>query len=201
MSVVLNIGVSKKVGQPNYSSLEVSCGFDIHADLGLLADEARLEQLIRQLYVRVFHSIEEQLKHRTVPGTYQTPYWNVAGADAVMGSVNPHNNTPMADPISTAMETAAPAPAVQPPPIGVKRDQPPLVSPSFGAWCNEVCRQHSLSLGQLMPWLYRYFMPNGEIVNDNRAMGLAIAGLGLKPEDWKQALEHLIDSLEPEMSA
>jgi hypothetical protein len=52
-----------------------------------------------------------------------------------------------------------------------------------------------------MPWLHQYFCPNQQRTNDNRAMGIEISRLGLTLDDWNKALEHLIESLEPQASA
>lgn len=235
MSVVLKLGAAKKVGQPNYSSLDVSLGLEIESDIGILADEDRLVNLIRQGYIRIFHSIEEQLKTRTIQGTYNTPYTNIASNEAILAENVPAHGMKYADPTATAVATELTA-STQPMPVGnnwnagtfgeaaqVPDPIPgpaPVPSahmmaklqnsgiqvtatpaPSFSSWCRDTCTQYGWSLSQLMPWLHQYFCPNQPRTNDNRAMGIEISRLGLTLVDWNQALEHLIESLEPQASA
>lgn len=235
MSVVLKLGAAKKVGQPNYSSLDVSLGLEIESDIGILADEERLVNLIRQGYIRIFHGIEEQLKTRTVQGTYTPAYSNIASHEAILAENASVKGMNFADPTATALATEnnasvppasvanawnagtfgeaanvpdpVPGPAPMPSPhmmaklqnSGIQAAAAP--APSFSSWCRDTCTQYGWTLSQLMPWLHQYFCPNQQRTNDNRAMGIEISRLGLTLEDWNKALEHLIESLEPQASA
>jgi len=64
---VIKVGIAKKIGMPNYGSFGAECAFDIHLDLGVLADNERFTNTIREAYKKCLDSVEEQI--RGVGGT------------------------------------------------------------------------------------------------------------------------------------
>ncbi len=59
--VVIRVGLTKKIGQPNYGSFGAECSMEIGVDLGIIADPDRYTNLIRTAYQQCRDSIEEQL--------------------------------------------------------------------------------------------------------------------------------------------
>src|SRR4051812_9647144 len=69
MPLTLNVGVSKKIGQPDYSSLGASCHVEVELDAGLLAGEPELfQQRVRQAYAACCQAVNDELaRHQPVP--------------------------------------------------------------------------------------------------------------------------------------
>jgi len=63
MPVKLNIGLSRKVGEPNYGSRGASINLEVELDSGVLQDAAQLRERVRDLYQLARQSIDEEL-HR-----------------------------------------------------------------------------------------------------------------------------------------
>lgn len=61
MSMRLNVGLSKKVGEANYGSRGASVNLDLELDSALVAEPARLQDRIRQLFALVRTSLQEEL--------------------------------------------------------------------------------------------------------------------------------------------
>lgn len=59
---VIKVGIAKKIGMPNYGSFGAECAFDIHLDLGVLADDERFSNTIREAYKKCITSVEEQIQ-------------------------------------------------------------------------------------------------------------------------------------------
>lgn len=59
---VIKVGIAKKIGMPNYGSYGAECAFDIHLDLGVLADNERFTHTIREAYKKCVDSVEEQIR-------------------------------------------------------------------------------------------------------------------------------------------
>lgn len=59
---VIKVGIAKKIGMPNYGSFGAECAFDIHLDLGVLADDERFSNTIREAYKKCIKSVEEQIQ-------------------------------------------------------------------------------------------------------------------------------------------
>lgn len=64
MAVKLNIGVSRKVGQPNYGSRQASLGLEVEVDSGLLATPEALQEKVRLLYRFADEAVEEELSQQ-----------------------------------------------------------------------------------------------------------------------------------------
>ena len=216
MSVKIPLAASKKVGQPNFSSLDVSCGLTIETDLGVLGDEARLVQLIREGYGHIFRSIEEQILLRAVPGTYNSHYTDsprpempFAGhthpepvATSIASTVAPAG--PIVDPVKPlvppweptgtfgqAADVPDPTPGPKPTPSpSMKR---PEVKPSLGLWLKGKVTDYGISLSHLISPMYRHYVPTGTDT-DIRAMGLAIVNVCCDPADWERTLDAILTS-------
>ena len=61
MPLNLNVGLSKKMGEPNYGSRGASVNLELEVDTMLVNRPAELQDRIRQLFLLAQDSIEEQL--------------------------------------------------------------------------------------------------------------------------------------------
>ena len=57
----LNVGLTKKVGEPNYSSKGASVNVELEIDSGIIGEPERLRERIRQLFAIARSSVEEEL--------------------------------------------------------------------------------------------------------------------------------------------
>ncbi len=64
MPLRLNIGLSKKVGLPDYGSLGASANLELELDSGAVGDPERLRQHVRHLFGLAKASVEEELNHQ-----------------------------------------------------------------------------------------------------------------------------------------
>ena len=64
MPLKLNVGLSKKLGLPDYGSLGVSCHLEVEVDSGLLADGKALQERAKQVYAACNQAIEDQLQRQ-----------------------------------------------------------------------------------------------------------------------------------------
>ena len=65
MSVKLNIGLSRKVGEANYGSRGASINLEVELDNGMLNDPAQLRDRVHDLYVLARQSVDEELQRPT----------------------------------------------------------------------------------------------------------------------------------------
>ena len=65
MAVKLNIGVSRKLGQPNYGSRQASIALEVEVDSGLLAAPEALQEKVRLLYRFADQAVEEELNQQS----------------------------------------------------------------------------------------------------------------------------------------
>jgi hypothetical protein len=62
MPLILNVGLSKKVGLPNYGSLGVSCHLEVELDATLLAHDVNgFQQKVKQAYGACHQAVREEL--------------------------------------------------------------------------------------------------------------------------------------------
>ena len=62
MALKLTVGVSKKVGQPNYGSLGAQCQLEYDMDITLLVqDREQFQQRVRQAYQACSQAVDEEL--------------------------------------------------------------------------------------------------------------------------------------------
>ena len=71
MPMKLNVGLSRKVGEPNYGSRGASVNLELELDNSLVEQPERLRDRIRQLYQLAKVSVDEELH-----GTGQQPVGN-----------------------------------------------------------------------------------------------------------------------------
>ena len=98
MPLTLNVGVSKKIGQPDYGSLGASCHVEVELDAGLLCgDSELLQQRVRQAYAACGQAVNDELaRHQhgptqvnSTPGSRSNGHaGNTNGANANGGSSN-----------------------------------------------------------------------------------------------------------------
>jgi len=71
MPLRLNIGLSKKVGLPDFGSLGASANLELELDSGAVSDPDRLRQQVRYLFGLAKASVEEELSQQqaTLPHT------------------------------------------------------------------------------------------------------------------------------------
>ena len=72
MPMKLNVGLSRKVGEPNYGSRGASVNLELELDSSLVEEPERLRDRIRQLYQLAKSSVDEELNgngHRHQEGT------------------------------------------------------------------------------------------------------------------------------------
>lgn len=71
MSVRVNVGCCRKVGEANYGSRGASVNLEVEVDDALMGDPGQLRQRLRQLFVQVREAVTEELKNG--PSTVNAP--------------------------------------------------------------------------------------------------------------------------------
>ena len=61
MPLKLNVGVSKKVGLPEYSSVGATCNLEVELDLGTLDDLEGFHERARDAYVACHQAVNDEL--------------------------------------------------------------------------------------------------------------------------------------------
>ena len=61
MPLRLNVGVSKKVGLPEYSSAGAHCALEVELDAGLLEDLESFHERVRDAYVACHQAVNDEL--------------------------------------------------------------------------------------------------------------------------------------------
>ena len=89
----INVGLSRKVGEPNYGSRGASVHLELEMDSALVGDSDRLRERIRQLFGIVRASLVEELNaaHDLSP----QPRGNARPAASPNGNGNGHSATPL----------------------------------------------------------------------------------------------------------
>ena len=72
MPAKLNIGLSRKVGEANYSSRGASVNLEVELDSGTISDRQLLRRRVRSLYAMARQSVEEELR-RSSDGASNEP--------------------------------------------------------------------------------------------------------------------------------
>ena len=68
MSLKLNLGVSRKVGQPDYGSVGASCNLELELDFGLLErDLDGFHARVRSAYVAAHQAVHDELTRLQAP--------------------------------------------------------------------------------------------------------------------------------------
>ena len=77
MPLILNVGLSKKVGLPNYGSLGVSCNIQVELDSALLqSDLEGFHEKVKRAYAACHQAVNEELHHQqssATPGSGSAP--------------------------------------------------------------------------------------------------------------------------------
>ena len=85
----LNVGLSKKIGLPDYGSRGAAVNLELELESSLVGDPDRLKERIRQLFAMAKASVDEELAAQSPTGN-QANGGNSAGNGK--SSVNGHNN-------------------------------------------------------------------------------------------------------------
>ena len=88
MSVKLNIGLSRKVGEANYGSRGASINLEVELDNGVLNDPGQLRERVHDLYVLARESVDEELQRPADAGPGEFSYANGNGRAHTNGAAN-----------------------------------------------------------------------------------------------------------------
>ena len=69
MSIKINVGISKKIGLPDYGSAGSHCNIEIEADNSVLNDAEQFLQRVQDAYELARQSVEQELAHHR-PGSH-----------------------------------------------------------------------------------------------------------------------------------
>lgn len=69
MPLKLNVGLSRKVGEPNYGSRGASVNLELELDSAIVGEPDRLQERIRQMFHLAKNSIDEELHTPTEPSS------------------------------------------------------------------------------------------------------------------------------------
>jgi hypothetical protein len=96
MSVKLNIGLSRKVGEANYGSRGASINLEVELDNGMLNDPDQLRERVHDLYVLARQSVDEELQRPAEAGPSEFSHGNGngngSGRAATAANCNGHAN-------------------------------------------------------------------------------------------------------------
>ncbi len=88
MSVKLNIGLSRKVGEANYGSRGASINLEVELDNGVLNDPGQLRERVHDLYVLARESVDEELQRPADAGPGEFSHANGNGHGRTNGAAN-----------------------------------------------------------------------------------------------------------------
>ena len=88
MSVKLNIGLSRKVGEANFGSRGASINLEVELDNGVLNDPAQLRDRVSDLYMLARQSVDEELQRPADAGPNEPFHENGNGHARTNGHAN-----------------------------------------------------------------------------------------------------------------
>jgi hypothetical protein len=96
MSLTLNVGVVRKVGLPDYSSMGASCSLELELDAGLLdRDPDAFHARVRAVYAAANRAVQEELdRSRSGPETGSRPLPASPRIPAIEAGGRPPKNRP-----------------------------------------------------------------------------------------------------------
>ena len=93
MSVKLNIGLSRKVGEANYGSRGASINLEVELDNGVLNDPGQLRERVHDLYVLARESVDEELQRPADAGPGEPSHANGNGHGRTNGVANSNGHS------------------------------------------------------------------------------------------------------------
>lgn len=88
MPLKLNVGLSRKVGEPNFGSRGASVNLELELDSAIVGEPDRLQERIRQMFLLAKQSIDEELHTPTEP---PGPQGNNSNNNQARHSAAPNN--------------------------------------------------------------------------------------------------------------
>lgn len=88
MSVKLNIGLSRKVGEASFGSRGASINLEVELDNGVLNDPGQLRDRVQDLYVLARQSVDEELQRPAEPGLSEPSQTNGNGHGRISHAAN-----------------------------------------------------------------------------------------------------------------
>lgn len=111
MPLKLNLGLSRKVGEPNYGSRGASVNLEVEVDSTLIGEPAKFQERIHQLFGLVRTSLTEELNGNGKSNGH-TANGNDTGASENGHSAPSNGHCEMATPDKPRMATAAQVKAI-----------------------------------------------------------------------------------------
>lgn len=100
MPLTLNVGISKKVGLPDFGSVGATCNVSVELDAALLSREPdAFQQHVRRAYAACSQAVNDELARQTTPGASGPP-GNASPAPAVAANGNGTAGSTQAKPAS-----------------------------------------------------------------------------------------------------
>ena len=88
MSVKLNIGLSRKVGEASFGSRGASINLEVELDNGVLNDPGQLRDRVQDLYVLARQSVDEELQRPAEAGPSEPSQTNGNGHGRISPTAN-----------------------------------------------------------------------------------------------------------------
>jgi hypothetical protein len=88
MSVKLNIGLSRKVGEASFGSRGASINLEVELDNGVLNDPGQLRDRVQDLYLLARQSVDEELQRPAEAGPSEPSHTNGNGHGRISHAAN-----------------------------------------------------------------------------------------------------------------
>lgn len=92
----LSIGLSKKVGLPDYGSLGASCHVEVELDNSLIGEHDKLQQHVRRAYVACAQAVNDELVRQRPPTNGAAEPDKTANGNFTAGNGKHGNGAPQA---------------------------------------------------------------------------------------------------------